>query len=323
MISRLRGRSSTIAKEAAKRLARMHAEDRTSEDVEKCRAWLSADPAHADAFDRATTVWNALGSADFRDLDANSHRRSLNRRAILVGAASVVVTIGATSAWRTAQAGVYETRVGERRDIRLESGSRITLDTDTRLRIREVGPHCLMTLHRGRANISVSGHRTDPVFIEAANQRVALEPGASCDVRSIDRDQSFHLLAGDAFVAPKAGRGSQSLRLRSGQRLIIDEGLAAEASGLPRIDHPDERASLAWRDGRAMFSDTPLSEAVKEMNRYSTTKLEVADPALARRRISGLYSVGDSADFAESVALMFEGKVRIESDRIVIESITS
>ena len=44
---------------------------------------------------------------------------------------------------------------------------------------------------------------------------------------------------------------------------------------------------------RVRFDDTPLADAVAEMNRYNHTAIEI-DPAIADTRISGSFRTGES-----------------------------
>ena len=53
--------SREIRAEAAAWLARLHAEDRDAADEAAFRAWLSADPAHAMAFEAVDRVWSDIG----------------------------------------------------------------------------------------------------------------------------------------------------------------------------------------------------------------------------------------------------------------------
>ena len=70
-----------------------------------------------------------------------------HRRQILAGIGLLVVAGGSFSAWQSAQARVYQTDVGEQKHLVLEDGSRVFLDTDTRISIKfddtvHVAPNC-------------------------------------------------------------------------------------------------------------------------------------------------------------------------------------
>jgi transmembrane sensor len=71
---------------------------------------------------------------------------------------------------------------------------------------------------------------------------------------------------------------------------------------------------LAWRSARLEFTKTPLAEAVDLFNRYkpaSAARLELADPALAGVRVTGVFR----ADNVEAFVLLLEGAFDVKADR--------
>jgi len=51
-----------------------------------------------------------------------------------------------------------------------------------------------------------------------------------------------------------------------------------------------------------VLEKTPLEDAVAEMNRYEDEKLIIDSPDIGKLRISGIYHVGDSVGFAQTIA---------------------
>jgi transmembrane sensor len=82
-------------------------------------------------------------------------------------------------------------------------------------------------------------------------------------------------------------------------------------------DRPDLVALLSWHNGLATFDDTELAEAAREMNRYSTVRLEVV-PALAKLKVSGVYHVGDNSAFARSVGALLPVAVQQQNGVILM-----
>jgi transmembrane sensor len=65
-------------------------------------------------------------------------------------------------------------------------------------------------------------------------------------------------------------------------------------------------------DGRLVFENTPIGEAVKVFNRYNATQLHVADERLARRRISGVFEATRPESFVAFIQTVV--KVRVSHD---------
>ena len=281
--------------EAAAWLARLHADNRDATDEKAFRAWLAAKPGNAVAFEAVTAVWDivgALGAGYTRDPRS---RFVVRRRAVLAGLGTLVAAGGAFTVWDEAYAGVYETDVGEQKHVSLSDGTQVFLDTDTRIRERFSDSLRKVDLDRGRVNFRVRPDPKRPFVVDAAGQRI-LAQQTSFDVRRDADRVSVVLLQGRATVLADARTRAQRLNLTSGQRLVVTETVDA------RVDKPNLAPLTAWQTGQAMFESETLSAATAEMNRYSTVRLEVDDPAVARLRISGVYRVGDNESFARSVA---------------------
>jgi transmembrane sensor len=102
-----------------------------------------------------------------------------------------------------------------------------------------------------------------------------------------------------------------------GERLRVGAGRRAPM----RSTHPNLDDLLAWQSGRAVFRDATLASASEEMNRYTERKLVVADPTVASLRLSGVYRVGDTAAFANAVAMLLPVQVVQTPDAIRIDAV--
>src|SRR6185312_11701390 len=144
--------------QAAQWLARQRSNLRTEADVRGFQAWLEQDPAHGEAFEALTAVWDMAGSypCDMRGARV-PETASRSRRAVLAGLA--VTPIVGSAAYFTlmhpAQASVYVTRVGEQQAIALPDNSRALLDTNSRLEVQFGRTTRAVTLRYGRANFTV------------------------------------------------------------------------------------------------------------------------------------------------------------------------
>ena len=119
----------------------------------------------------------------------------------------------------------------------------------------------------------------------------------------------------EALARPAAdpARLPPPVRLRPGQRLSA--GAAPDAP--VEVAAVDPGKALAWEGGQIVVEEEPLSEVVARVNRYSRLKVEVPDPQVAARRISGVFLAGDVATFVDAVSrhLSLE-PVRAAPDRI-------
>jgi transmembrane sensor len=294
-------------KEAACWLARLRAEDLGEDDVAAFQAWLAADPLHGIAFEAANSAWDIAGSLP-RDEFRRARRAMPRRRDVMAGVAALAVGGGLFLTLRPSQAGIYQTKIGERKRAVLDDGSQVFLDTDTRLRARFSEAARNVELEYGRADFQVAPDPRRPFIVSAAAHHIVAR-GASLDVRRDGENLSVILVHGTAAVT-SGSQSPENAVLRDGERLVIDSTMKA------RTDRPNLAVMLAWRNGQAIFDYDRLGDAVREMNRYSKIKLVVADAAVGGLRISGVYRLGDNISFANSMTNLLPVKIVQDQDRV-------
>jgi hypothetical protein len=77
------------------------------------------------------------------------------------------------------------------------------------------------------------------------------------------------------------------------------EGVLTQAQSAERVEE-----ALSWRTGFVVFPDTPLIEAVQELNRYNTRRIVIEDPRIATMRISGNFRAANGDAFARLPVLL-------------------
>jgi transmembrane sensor len=250
-------------------------------------------------------VWDAAGAITREHYPAVPSPQT-HRRALLAGAAAAVAVGTSLTWWQSAQASVYETDVGVQKHIELSDHTAVFLDTDTKIRAAFDSDSRAVDLFRGQANFRVASD-TRPFVVSAAGHRVVASQ-ASLDVRKDDLTVSVLLLQGRAVLTSRDRKHTHLLK--RGDRVI------ARSAGQDLVDRPNLGPLVAWQTGQAMFDDEMLSDAIREMNRYSDVKLTVADAQTARLRISGVYRVGDNLALAQSLVLLLPVKMETHGGQI-------
>jgi transmembrane sensor len=236
----------------------------------------------------------------------------------------------------------YSTTTGERLSATLRDGSQITLDTQSELEVAFTKAERTVRLRHGQAFFEVAKDKTRPFVVEVNNRRF-IAVGTAFDVRLDDDQIRVTMIEGVVRVehaqprAGSAGSGSPSATsevasespegsgvtgaarppraetfLSAGEQLIVDR------HSEDRVRAADTERATSWRRGQLMFDSARLGDAIAEINRYSETKIELADPALADVRISGSFATGRSGVFVEAVTTYFPIQVSASSERAVI-----
>lgn len=327
-----------IAAEAAVWIARLHGPDRSPQMEHECREWQRRSEAHRLAFERSTDVWqdvprvslgDAYAAASSRRDDAQTPHRAAPRwalaMALAVGVSTVVV---AGYLWRGL--GVYSTEPGEQRVVTLADGTRLSLNTHSRLRVQMDSGQRRVTVEEGEALFEVARDVSRRFVVHAAGSEVVAH-GTVFAVRLIaDPSQpqalDVTLLEGKVTVqaAPEEGAAalapSAPFALQPGERLRLAKGVGrSDAKVTQRIDHPRIDGVAAWRRNEVVFDDVSLADAVAEMARYDRTpRVVVGTGAAARLRVSGVFRTGDTASFARAVAALHGLVVRERDGRLEI-----
>lgn len=248
-------------------------------------------------------VWDALGQLDAADF-AVDERPALHRRGLIVGGAVAAgFALGGVLLWRQ-QPVIHETAVGERRTVALPDGSRVTLNTATRLAGRFVGDRREVLLEAGEALFEVAHRDGAPFDVLSQDGRIRVTGTRFNVYRQADFTQ-VDLLEGGVIAGPVTGGAEVSVQLRPGQAVRLSPSGRPGPIYVARVARIDD-----WNHGRISFDGASLDEAAAEMNRYSTTPLRILTPSLNQLRIDGVFEAGDTEAFARAVGRLHGASVR-------------
>lgn len=304
--------------EAAAWIAQLHDEQRSPDLDARVQAWLAESEDHRRAFNRLTYVWERTGQIQMRasgDISpVHTDRRSrFTPWAITLSATAVLAGIVVVYFWRDNS---VVTGVGQQQVRLLPDGTRVVLNTETRIEVSYNERARRVRLIRGEAWFDVSKHPTWPFLVSVDGQEIRAL-GTSFIVRHDDsQDLSITLVEGRISVTPIARNDKTPSQdpqiLAPGQRLVISRSHA------PAVDRPELTRITAWEHGRVDFEETPLGDAANEMNRYSTTHITVADAEVAHRRIGGIFRAGDTDEFVRIVTAAFGLRADRHGSNIVL-----
>ncbi len=324
-----------IAAEASVWIARLHGPDRSRQMESECLAWQARSAAHRLAFERCTEVWesvpgvrlaDAYATASSRGLLTNAARPRPSRLALVLTLCGAIVGGGLWGVHLWRDAGLYATAVGEQRLVVLDDGTRMSLNTDTRARVKFGASQRSVTVEDGEALFEVAKDPNRPFIVRVAGSEV-VAVGTVFSVRLEEKalhaaDQlAITLIEGQVTVRPAPGNGvddiapARPLPMQAGQRMRLGKGAGMPSEpATEQVDRPSIEQLVAWKRSEVIFDDVSLAEAAAEMNRYNRTPIVlVGSSSLAQLRVSGLYRTGDSAGFARAVAAL-HGLVARELD---------
>lgn len=227
---------------------------------------------------------------------------------------------GSESGNHWVEGGTFRTAIGERSALTMSDGSVIVLNTNTLVNINFSPKERHVRLMGGQAWFQVAKNPDRPFLVEAGGQRVTAL-GTAFDVRLADKDAvQVTLVEGRVTVVPIQSRLAALIGPPPKvSELEPGESLIATSAGPAARRKADVSKISSWRRGQVVFDNDSLDAAAAEINRYSHTQIVLADPALAPLRVSGVFTIGQSESFVETVIGHYPIRVAERTDdRIVL-----
>lgn len=298
-MSRVPGHESQDAADAAVDwLLRLDGPQAAEADWLALEAWLQADPLHRQAFADAERVWADVRAAapEIRRAlaaPALARRRPLSRSpswrrawiaaAGAAAAAAAVLTVSVVNRQAApAPAEVFQTAKGQSRVLTLVDGSRIHLNSASRIAVRMEPKGRHVELTEGEAAFDVAHDAARPFLVDAGARDIRVV-GTEFDVlRHRDQLRVTVRRGVVAVQSPNDGVAATPVMLTAGDQ--FDHRTAVRVSLVRKVD---PETVFAWRRGELIYRDQPLDEIVEDLNRYLPTALRV-EGAAANLRFSGV-----------------------------------
>lgn len=312
-------------------------------DEVELASWLEASMAHRVAFWRLEAGWKqaqrlrALGagansgvvpppgawraSPSFERPSAPNGKstRGTGRtfsafRRSFAAAAFLALTLGlALTFWP--HGSVYRTQVGGIQSVPLADGSKVTLNTDSEIRVALTDADRRITLNQGEAYFEVAKDPTRPFVVRAADRRV-IAVGTKFSVRREGDDVRVVVTEGVVRVeriGPGSAAPASQLVAGAVARSVNANTLVEQKS----VGEAEER--LSWRQGFLMFHNATLGEAAAEFNRYNERKIVVEDPTVAAIHVGGTFRSNNIDAFVRLIEQGLPLRAQNRGSDIVLE----
>lgn len=321
------GDGGQLREEAAAWFARMRGEE-AEHHRPAFEAWLARGALHRAAYNRIGEVFAA--AKILKDGNQSSDEQSgLNgvarRSALLALAAAAIVSSlllvilvprgGSDQEARgspTQAAGVpHRSGLTHVETLRL-AGATITLDRDSLFVTRIDDKPDVSRLERGRARVVVRG-RAPQTILAGPGEAVSSNGTFDLWLRS-DGSLDAQVFAGRVGLRPAVFGGNDGA-LRATVYLV--EGQRYRLTRVGIGTRFADATTRGWPLGILEFRQTPLGDVIEEANRYASSKIVLADPALANRRISGRFRIDHPLQLAGRLAEALSLQVDLTSPGMI------
>jgi transmembrane sensor len=202
----------------------------------------------------------------------------------------------------------YQTKRGEITDIKLPDQSTLTLDAKASISVNFDNEQRVNKLLKGRVVFDVASDKTRPFVIETGNSTITvLGTRFSVDKKS----HSTRVMVEHGRVSVQNQR--ERIELSKGDVATIKVSGMVISKFDPEITHVD-----AFKQGRLMFDNTPLSEALETFNRHHDFSYTLATKSHDELNISGTFSASELESFVTLLPHALPVEVKSLNNHIII-----
>lgn len=308
-----------IEDDAIRLVQKMATGEATPEQIER---WCGRSEVHAKAYTDAERIWKRIAAVGRARSSAEvdylgplrefaERSSAMNRRRILSGGAAVFAAaaaygvvnppLGLWPSFSELRAD-FRTGTGEQRAIRIADAVAVHLNTQTSLLVRASSKNeDRVELVAGEASFATAPGTTRSLAVVAANGTTVAGPGRF-DIRYVAAGAPVVVTCFQGQLRVEC-EGS-AFDLQPGQRVSYGDG------GLGSVSAVDPALESEWQRGIVEFRNTPLAEAVEEINRYRPGRIILINSTLGHRTLSGRFRIDQMEKVLLQLEHVFSTKIR-------------
>jgi transmembrane sensor len=317
--------TTSIAEEAAHWWIVFHGDDASPADHREFAEWVARSPERVEAYLRAGQLEHNLKKGNIQwpatpaehlvreakalprdELQIRRERtvfvpeqsRSWLTPSRLASGCVAVCLVAAGSVWFMLTGPLeLQTKLGEQRSIVLADGSRVTLNTASKVEIVLQKHIRIARLLEGEALFEVSHDASRP-FEVATDSATLRDVGTQFDVDQRPGRVSITVIDGRVAVVSSAGpTGAAPTLLSAADRLVIGP------TGIGEVEHDvNIKTATAWTQHRLIFDRRPLGEVAAEFNRYNPDQIQIESADLRDQAITGVFQSNEVGSFVSFLA---------------------
>ena len=208
---------------------------------------------------------------------------------------------------------VVTTPPGQRASFRLPDGTSVMLGVASTLR------HPL-GFGAGRREVELEGeayfevvHDENRAFAVQAGDIVVEDLGTQFVVRAYRDDRHARVVVREGKVGLRAASAQDA----SARQVLLPGQLGRlERNGTPVVERVDTSAYFAWTEGRLVFDDVALRDALPQLSRWYDLEFRLADSSLGRVPLTATFRNQPTEDVLDLLAASL-GMRQVQSGRTV------
>jgi transmembrane sensor len=343
------GFNSQIYEEASVWFVEMRAGDVDAAGRQRFDAWVRKSPEHLRAYLEISEIWDDAPLVDeaqsvaadeliakaragaevvpFGGPSVNTPAPGASRQTSLPrfrarGRWAAAAAVGAIACGLAAFLGYrhfrepeYSTGIGEQRVLTLADGTRVELNSRTRLTIRFTDERRDVELNEGQAMFTVAKDARRPFVVLSRNLTVRAV-GTAFDVNQQGTNTTVTVVDGRVAVGTPGSASPAPVMVDAGEQVTAP----VQVHKPLRAARVNVSAATAWTHGELVFEGSRLADVIEEFNRHNERQIVLADPALQDLEISGVYASTDPDLFIRFMRAQPHVRVEETPGSVVITS---
>ncbi|AOR63977.1 FecR domain-containing protein [Pectobacterium wasabiae] len=286
---------------AAEWYATLYDEDCSEHDRQTWQRWLHQDEAHRLAWQQVEQVHARFHAVDSQLASSVLSKRGEERRRILklLVIASMTGGVGFSLPWES-YAADYRTGKGETRELSIETGMTLWLNTDSAL--NQQGDPALsqpLTFQLIKGELMLDNQTAHAVRLTTPHgDLTAAAHSCQLALRYTSTHSVLSVFRGEVLLQTAVPAAQ---RVIAGQQVIFTRDKCSEPA-------PAESFRQSWRKGQLVADGMPLGQFINEISRYHNGYFHV-DSAVANLRISGVFPLQETDRLLDAVTRTLPVKV--------------
>lgn len=303
-------------------LAHLQSPDLSDAQEEAFFAWLDESPLHQAAYVKSEALWEKgeiLEKVTPRDEQKISTSIAswfaFDFPSMPAVAASVLVLFCGLGLFQyfqpASETGTYRTALGQQQEIILSDGSKLLLNTNTRIEVDFRRDQRVVRLTQGEVFFDIEKSQGRPFDVVTSSGTVRV---LGTQFTVFDTQEKTIVTVVEGRVGLSAAHAvndkfSADITLTENQQLSIEE--AAEGMQAQQVNASIE---TAWRKQKLIYHGARLKDVIRDINRYYDSQLVLGNPELAEKEVVAVLQLGDFSTTLTSLKISLDLRSSVDEN---------
>jgi transmembrane sensor len=212
----------------------------------------------------------------------------------------------------------YQTAYGQTTDVYLEDGSRVALNSNSKLKIPRLGfdDEVRNVILEGEAEFAVSHTIDDKRFVVKTSDDFQVEVlGTTFSVFARPRGTKVALKSGSVRIDYSQNNERKEVMMEPGDMAVVDPAGAVQLA-----KKQDTNTFATWKEQRYVFNSTSVRDILAMIDENFGQKVKLSHAEIAERTITGNFKTKNADELLKTVSEVLDMKIEQNGDTIILKN---